>query len=503
MIGRIWDEVGCCITCGMHRATGHKQTCTYRDHVEGQSDVFDYEESDVSQERVNLETGEIFDGEQGEVSTAVIPRGLLPEAFWSSRKYLEHIRQAAHSQGCSGEVAFYTVMARLSSLIHHRIKADTGMKNPVSLNIFAAIVGPTAAGKSSGKKAGTKLLQIPDREFRDNLPIGTGEGIAETFMGEVEEATADVDRSGNPVMAKVRKQVRHNAFFYVDEGEVLTKVSGRQGATLGETLRRAANGETLGQTNAEGARNRYIEEGSYSMGMVVGFQPESALPLLDEATLGTPQRFLWSPVTDPSIPARIQDKPDWPGVLDIQPQFKEPPGDLFITFPPEVQQELWDVSIQRNRGEVDVDLLNGHEQVIRIKVAALLALLDHREAVSLEDWALSKMVWDASCSLRNSLVEKAQREAARRKEEKISDHVEKHRRAAAATSGDEVAVKRVGKWIARRVAGQGGMSVGALRKALASRDREWFSKGLDYAAAEGWVSEDGGELTVGESNPIS
>lgn len=45
MISRIWDDVHCCLTCGMHRSTGHKATCVQRDQVEGQADVFDYTET--------------------------------------------------------------------------------------------------------------------------------------------------------------------------------------------------------------------------------------------------------------------------------------------------------------------------------------------------------------------------------------------------------------------------------------------------------------------------
>ncbi|MFE4651553.1 AAA family ATPase [Streptomyces sp. NPDC056707] len=41
MIERIWDTKKCCYTCGMHRNTGHKPNCLYKEHVEGQSDMFD------------------------------------------------------------------------------------------------------------------------------------------------------------------------------------------------------------------------------------------------------------------------------------------------------------------------------------------------------------------------------------------------------------------------------------------------------------------------------
>jgi hypothetical protein len=437
--------------------------------------------------------------------------GLFPETFWEARPEFTHIRQAAHSQGCSGEVAFYTVLTRLSAMLDHRIKANTGMRGRASLNFFAAIVGPASAGKTTGKKAGSQLLAPPleKLDFRDNLPIGTGEGIAEVFMGEREEtdgethtkktATANV---GDPVMKMVRKQVRHNAFFYVDEGEALVKLASRSGSTMGETIRRAAMGDALGQTNAEAARNRNIPEGMYSMGMLVGFQPESALPLLQEATLGTPQRFIWSPVTDPSIPARFEDKPEHPGLLLHQPHLAEVKEDWDIEFPVEVQQELWEINNLRSRGEVEVDIMNGHEQMTRIKLASLLALLNGRWKVSLEDWELSRILWRASCSLRNSLMEQARRAAAREQEQRTAEYVEKKRRAAAAESGDQVTVKRVALFIVRKVT-EAPLTVGAIRKSMASRDREWLGRGLDYGSAEGWLSEEGGRISLGETRQSS
>ncbi|MBA5222239.1 hypothetical protein [Streptomyces griseoaurantiacus] len=467
--------------------------------IAGQASVYDY--VDEPEPRVNTTTGEIFEpGEEVDEPTVAMPRGLLPEEFWASRAVFQHIRQAAHSQCTSGEVAFYTVLARLSATISHRIKANTGMRGRASLNTFVAIVGPSSAGKSTGKDTGSKLLQIPDREFRDDLSLGTGEGIAETFMGTVEEEVVGPD--GQPKKEPVRKQVRHNAFFYADEGEVLTKVSGRQGSTIGETIRRAAGGEALGQTNAEAARNRHIPKGGYAMGMVVGFQPETALPLLQEAHLGTPQRFLWSPVIDPAIPERIQDKPEWPGVLEIQPQFWDPQEDLDITFPVEVQQELWDINIARSRGEVEVGELDGHEQLTRIKVSALLALLDFRQEVNLEDWELSKVIWDASCSLRNALLEKAKRDAIQKKQQNISDHVEMATRAESAKREVEDAIERIARSVHRKVKANP-MTLGALRKSLASRDRDRLMRAVDHAAAKGWVIEEGGEVRPGDSEPAN
>jgi hypothetical protein len=431
-------------------------------------------------------------------------RGLLPEFFWEARPELSHIRTAAHARCCSGDVALYAVLTRLSGMISHWIRADTGIGSRASLNLFTAIVGPSGAGKSTGKEVADSLLQLPlGRDFRDGMPLGSGEGIAEVFMGEAEELTGEVHQSGSkrgmPVTRTVRKQVRHNAFFYADEGEVLTKLGSRTAATLGETLRRAAGGETLGQTNADSLKSRYIPAGSYSLGLAVGFQPETALPLLEDAHTGTPQRFLWCSATDPSIP---EDPPEWPGVIDGGPQHKEPKGPLDITFPPEIKAELRRGRLAKARGDVEVHQLDAHEPLTRVKLSSLLALLDGREYVNAEDWTLSLTMWETSCALRNQLVERAKRAQAEETEQRTRARVEQETRVHAAKQTADRTVERVARNIAKKVhAASGGLTLAEANRALASRDRSFFSTALEYAGAKGWIEEADDRLQPGGSVP--
>jgi hypothetical protein len=61
-------------------------------------------------------------------------------------------------------------------------------------------------------------------------------------------------------------------------------------------------GGTLGSQNAEANRNRFVPEGSYPFGLFIGFQPETALPLLRDVAAGTPQRFVYNSTVDPTKP---------------------------------------------------------------------------------------------------------------------------------------------------------------------------------------------------------
>lgn len=419
--------------------------------------------------------------------------GLLPEQFWQARDAFGRIRQAAHSQACSGDVLFWTCMCRLSAMISHQYRAVTGIGGRASLNLFAAVVGVSGAGKSTGASLARTLMPAPFEDFLDGLPVGTGEGIAEAFMGVVEEETGELHEKGpnrgEPVMARVRKQVRHNIFFYVDEGQTIAQLASRPGSTLSETIRRAAIGEALGQTNASEDRRRFIAPGSYSLGMLTGFQPSTAVPLLADASTGTPQRFFWAPAVDPAIP----DAPvAWPKPFTFERHLvsKRPDGPVDVTFPERIRRELWAERVKRNRGEIEVAELDGHAGLMKVKLAALFAVLDNRLDASEEDWALAELVWASSCALRDSLVDRARRESDALRQFEADARIEIEVRAHEAKAEVDLAIERVAMAIRRSAAQVGGVSRGAARKALASRDRKYFEQALVLAISRGWVFEE-------------
>lgn len=459
----------------------------------------------MSEPAENMWEGELDDrGQVGEPRLTVVstqdrqrPEGLLPEEFWGARKRLQHIRQFAHAAGCSGDVLLHSFLARLSGMIPHHIHAVSGIGGRASLNLFVATVGGPGAGKSTGSSLNRGLLPSDDPEFRDGLPVGSGEGIAEAYMGTVEEETGEVRRSKGgaetPVMRRVRKQVRHNAYFYIDEGQILAKLGERTGSTLGETLRRAAVGETLGQTNASEERTRYVEAGSYSLGLLVGFQPTTALPVLSDAGTGTPQRFVWGWAEDPSIPDNPPHSPGHLPALDCLKTRSEP---VDIGFPKRVRDLLWRERVLRNRGELQVPELDGHAGLIKVKVAALLALMEDRYGVAEEDWQLAEVMWDASCAVRDSLLARARREAEAAKQQQEEAKLQAELRAHQAKNDDDAAVQRLAIRAREFARQESGRTFGAFRKSLASRDRIYAERAIDHAEAQEWVFLEEGRVCI-------
>lgn len=420
---------------------------------------------------------------------------LLPEEFYEAREAHRRIRQSAHAINRSADAAFGGVLARLSALMPPDRPADTGVGSPASMNTFTGLIGPSGGGKSSSKRVARHLVKIPlGLDVVEYLPLGSGEGMAEAYMGEVE-----VPGEGGKGKAKVvREQVRNHALFYADEGERLIKTMfGRNGTTIGETLRTAWSGDTIGQFNGQKVNTRVIEGGHYSLGMIIGFQPETVLPLFDDAAAGTPQRFLWFSTIDTTLP---DDPPGWPPPLDL-PLLATKLRDTQVTFADTIRKELRVEDRARVMGEVKPPPLDAHKPLSMVKVSVLIAVLDNRPHVTADDWDLARMVWDTSCAVRDELVETAARQRAREEEQRTKQHVERSVRAHKAVSTADRAVVRIGRRIAIRVHEAGGMTFGAVKKDLASRDRGFIEDALDYAEAQGWINTDGDKITPGGSKP--
>jgi Bifunctional DNA primase/polymerase, N-terminal len=330
----------------------------------------------------------------------------LPEEFWNARPVLAHIRQAAHSRGRSADAVLYTTLARISAMVSPELRFENRLGEG-SLNLFAAIIGKSGRGKSTAVALAKSLIRTPPALaddwsdlFRDSIGIGSGEGLAELYMGwRFEDDTArPLKKDGTYYKIKVKRKLRDNAFVYVDEGQTLNQQGKRQGNIVLPTIRSAWNGETLGQSNAREETTRHVPAGSYSLGMVIGYQKDTAQELLGDTAPGTPQRFLFGSATDPTVPL---DPPEHPGYLEVTLT-----GVGKITFCQEINEELWQHNHAKVTGaeEDDADL-DSHEPLMLSKLSVLLCLLDSRQIVTLDDWALAKIMYATSRAVMDDLVE--------------------------------------------------------------------------------------------------
>ena len=329
----------------------------------------------------------------------------LPDEFWGYLPALSHIRQAAHSRGRSADAVFGAVLARMSAMVPNKLRFDVSL-GPAALTLYVILCGNPQTGKGTSADVGADLLPEDAAPvhggFHDMVPLGSGEGIAEAFYDSVSEYDA------NGKSKSVRKQVYSHVFFFEDEGSKLIKVMGRSGSIVAEVLRSAWSGKDFGQQNASSQTTRKIKRGSYSLGALIGFQPGTIGELLsrEQALAGTPQRFMYLNATDPSVPRTRAVKPDWPGTLDF-----DWPDD--ITFPDSVSDEVWEANAAVSAGESESELYMAHMYLMRLRISAMLAILDGRGDVTVEDWNWSRVVWNTSCSVRAGMMKHGKDEARR------------------------------------------------------------------------------------------
>lgn len=449
----------------------------------------------------------------------------LPSSFWSARPVLTHIRDAAHAGLFGADAVFYGVLARLSSMVPPALRVDTGILSPVSLNLAVAVVAASGVGKSTGETKARDILPAPqylvDHEFGDCLPLGSGEGLAEAYFGTVEDDQGDATAAKGKVRL-VRRKVRDNNFFVLDEGTALTEMLARQGTTVASALRSAVSGATIGQQNARAETTRVLVGGSYSAGFLLGFQPQFAGKLFhpEYVAAGTPQRFLFAKASDPSIP---DISPGNPGPLDIATVLREvvtrPPEGPFLTSALPQRAEVPLISVPQGekdriraerlamgRGEVLPDPLDSQSPALLAKIAGLLAVLDSRTDTTQEDWDLARMVWATSCAVRHELQVVAEQEQQKENQARVQFHAEKE--AAAALHTDEARASVQDRQVSRlalRLAGlvhRGEVATGKqLRSRVAGRDKKILGDARDFAVVNGWIVCDGPSVTPGPVTP--
>jgi ABC-type dipeptide/oligopeptide/nickel transport system ATPase component len=384
----------------------------------------------------------------------------LPEAFWSAHPALVHIRQFAHYGVNSADAVLGATLARLSAYLDPVVRIDTGVKRPLPLNTFTGIVGSAGTGKSSAYHASADLLDFDFGDPMDTnliasaiepppeLPVGSGPGVAEAFMGLV------VPDPLNPKI-KVRAQVRHKVLFHSDEGAGLVSgiLDNKRGQDIGPTLRAGWTGAVLGQANASAERTRQVRD--YSVGLCVGFQLEAlaALSTKEQLEYGTPQRFVYASATDPAIP---EAAPDDPGALKVT----MPHGPM--RYDAELRARARQEALARARGNrdgrADGDPMLAHRPALVARCAGLLVILcdPGRTEVHAADVELAEMLLDTSARLHDAAMEwRREREAADR-ERQLQGRIREQVATAVALDGRADAMKRLGDRIIRYLEDAGG-----------------------------------------------
>lgn len=418
------------------------------------------------------------DAETGEVKRS----RNLPDEFWNARPELAHIRQAAHSRARSPDAVLIAVLGRLCATIPPRVMLPPIVGGAASANMAAALVGTSGSGKTTAADVARELYPIVRTDVVADMPLGSGEGLIDLYFEMVAEDGGKKEK---------KRQTKSGLFMCLDEGQALAEMGNRKGSTLLTTLRTAWSGATVGQSNASVETRRVLKSHTYRMAVLIGFQVEYAKGLLDDAAGGTPQRFVYACANDPAIP---DDPPPWPGPLEHEaPAFSV--GDMLVEVDPEVAGEIRQRNVMAARGQLALDLLDSHRDLVRLKVAMMLAYLDGgRFGVTRDDWDLAGAVMDTSDEVRSWILATAKQKAAA--EESSAARRAAAREIAVASTVETKALASAAKSVGKKVHKAGG-EVGRsdLMRSVASKHRALVS--LDDILAEAerleWITPIDGE----------
>ncbi|UPG69340.1 hypothetical protein [Gordonia hongkongensis] len=368
---------------------------------------------------------------------------MKPDEFFDATPQLQTIRQWARARYAAPWAVFGAVLLRVAASTGPEVQLPGIIGGRASLNLLAAFVSPSGGGKGISDKVARLAWPATIIE----RPIGSGEGIAATFMPPKKEGQEPISR----------------AIVSVPEIDTLAGLAARQGSVLLAQLKSAAMGEQLGQSNASEATTRIIEPHTYRLCMSVGAQPAHTGVLFNDTTGGTPQRFLWFLTIDPDMPGDVIEDPE---PLDTRLPFWTPGDDGVVQIeygPEEIAETVRTAHLARQRG--DADALDGHAMLTRCKVAATLAVLHHRSVVSGLDWQLSETVMAESTRVRDWIVAES-RKAERKKN---------NARAVTRADAEEVYEQRRMDQIRSRVLGMlkrdGEQTMSGLRKRFGTKEK--------------------------------
>lgn len=398
-------------------------------------------------------------------------------AFWAQRPILTHIRQFASVRRASPYAALGAVLRRAITLIPPSVQLPPTVGANASVNLYTASVGRSGQGKDIANGVGASAVRFvnPDRSPFDDPPspgIGSGEGLARYFRGQ----------GNGDELVQVAANVE------VNEVGTVAALADRKGGTLVGELLKAFTGQALGFTNAQRSTTTHIPAHSYRLCMGISAQPENADFFLKREKDGLPQRFLWLPSTDPFARPPGGEPPEelTPAEVVIPAFFSVITGvPLLIGVPQSIRSEIEEFRYLVLKGSDEVDPLDGHLMLLKLKVAFGLAVLDERRDINEEDWRIGGQLIEVSNRVR------AEMKAVVRDRSRRANSARAHEQAERQTIIDdrltETRQQRVAGAIKRKLDRVGQATRRELLKACTLALREEFEPVLDAMIDNGEI----------------
>jgi len=367
--------------------------------------------------------------------------------LWDKTDRLKHVAQAADAVGRNRLALLSLVLVRVLHEAPPGIYlpgvGDGGVGSRTALNLGVALVGSSGQGKTMLNMKSRELMAVPNSEV--DLTPSTGQGLIASYM------RWDADAQENRLKEDPR------GFFYTDEIDTLGALGKDAGSTLLSEMRTLLTGGSTGSANATKDRQRALPAGSYSFQIVAGVQPTRAGALLDGRDAGTPQRFIWVPVTNPKTALPPDDRPEWPGELGWSDPFllAFEFGDPIVRYPDWLRDELkeYDYRISQETSHGGELSRHGHQNLLRLKVAAGVAFLHESHVIEDLHVEIADMILAASrrtqleCEKAVAEMAHLKRKAAKKSEERVAEEMTEERLAKLVKNARGALLRAKGEWV--------------------------------------------------------
>jgi hypothetical protein len=371
----------------------------------------------------------------------------LEADLWDKTPRLKHIAQAADSMGRNRLGLLAVTLARVLAEVDPHVclpgVEDGAIGERAALNLGVALVGSSGQGKTTFTRRSMALLGR-DQKSIEGKP-STGQGLIQEYL-----EWSDEDKK-NVLRADPRR------IFIVDEIDNLGALANDTGSTLLSEVRTMLTGGSTGSSNATKERQRMLHAGTYNFQLVVGVQPARAGALLDGRDAGTPQRFIWIPVTDPKTALHPDDRPPWPGELGWSDAFLLgfELGEPIVRYPDWLVRELkvydYKISLENSHGgELS---RHGHQNLLRLKVAAGIAFLHESPIIEDLHIEITDMILAASkrtqLDCERAVAETAflRKKAAHHSDERVREEVGKEKLTRLVKNARGVLLRQKGEWV--------------------------------------------------------
>lgn len=434
-------------------------------------------------------------------------RHYSPDEFWESRALLKAIKWWASDRVKSPYAILVWVMVQMLSRIPYNTfyVTKTGAN---SLNMTFNISGDTGTGKSASRH----LASDPEKicRFLGNYWFGaplvqprSGEAIGDSYFIRTKKTSDD----GKEYWEDDWVNLNRSVIFFFDEVLFLIGKQRQNSSTLPSVLLSMWSGEMLGGALA-GGHGKTVNPKEYRACTVIHSQKENDPYRSDTSGYsGETSRVLNVRSVNPNaradqqkvsgqFPPRLVEIPRFGGEgTQMPPQFRALPE-------MEAAQEEQDLLASEGLH----DKTRSHEILQRAKVACVLAALDGRTELEIEDWHLALHLIEHSRTV-DSEIRAAQRIAVRSEAGK-SGEILGIRMEAAEDAKEQAAIERVAKNIRKHAPDadydpsklstnqRDEGALGRLKAKISSRDRgKVFDEALEfiYEELQGKGGEKNGE----------